>query len=66
MLTSDQKKEILREVENVLNTYNDGDFTQCSIVIDLNDEEYFASEKVELVRTIHELSYTFKGGVSGA
>ena len=65
MLTIDQKKEILSKVENVLNTYNDGNFTQCSLGIDLNDEEYLACEKVELVRTLYDISYAFRGEDSG-
>ena len=60
MLTIDQKKEILSKVENLLNTYNDSDFTECNISINLNDAADFA-DKVGLVRTLYELSYIFRG-----
>lgn len=62
MLTIDQKKELFSKLENVLNTYNDGDFMQCTISIDLNDAADLACGKVILVETQYELSYTFRGG----
>lgn len=62
MLTINQKKELFGKLENVLNTYNDGEFTQCTISIDLNDTAALAGEKAILVETQYELSYTFRGG----